>query len=111
MRETGSCVCPGLMNLLTIDAISPELAATLQIDEFYMFYVVGIIVVIEILRTVGVLARDNTAASQIDANPGQSLMNKAARVSPSKGRAGSPARGSPPRGAPPKGKAAGKRMY
>jgi hypothetical protein len=67
-----------------------------------MFYVVGIIVFIEILRTVGVIARDNTAAHQIDPNPGKSLMNKAARVSPSKGgKAGSP----------PKGKAAGKRMY
>ena len=87
----------GLMQVLTMDVLSREQKAQYKVDELYMFYVVGLAALIEALRYLFISVRMGdfaSAASQIDATPGASLVARAkataAKVAP---KAGSPAKG------------------
>ena len=87
----------GTMQVLTMDVLTWEMKKTYLVDELYMAYVVGLIVIIEIFRTVFISVRMGefgSAASQIDYTPGASLVAKAkamqakqaGKVAPAKGK-------------------------
>ena len=86
-----------VVNVASLDLINAELATTLRLQEFYMYYVLGVAALVEILRCTLVCCREaRTAAAPPSASPGSSLAAKAARVAPA-GKA-KPGGKSPPRG-------------
>jgi len=84
------------VNIASLDLIGAELAATMRLQEFYMYYVLGVAALVEILRYTLVCCREERAAAAPTESPGASLAAKAAKVSPA-GRA-KPTGKSPPRG-------------
>ena len=89
-----SLVATGLMQVLTMDVLSPSMAKTLRIDDLYMVYVAILAVAIEALRYcfLGVI----DAAAQIDRTPGASLITKAKALQAKKVAPAAPAAGGKP---------------
>ena len=84
----GALMAMGLINFVTMDVLDAETLAKFQVQEFYMAYIVALVVVIEALRYLLIKVRMGDFASAVDQMPGQTLMKKAAAVSPSKGGKG-----------------------
>ena len=78
------------MQILTMDVLTRAQMDKYQVEELYMAYVVGLIVLVEVLRYLFISVRMGdfaSAASQIDYNPGATLMAKVkarGQVSPAK---------------------------
>ena len=89
-------VAQGVMNMLVTDFMTKELDETLKIDEYYMYYVAAIAVILYLLRSFGVCCREGSA-------PNAAAPVRAAPP-PKKGKV-APSRSPPGRGVP------GKRMY
>ena len=89
-------VAQGAMNMLVTDFITKELDETLKIDDYYMYYVAAIAVVLYLLRSFGVCFREGSAPSSAPVRAAPPPKKGSTKVSPS--RTGG-------RGAP------GKRMY
>jgi len=88
----------GALNLASLDLIDAATATKLQLGEFYMYYVLGIALVVEILRCTLVCCREGSK----EAAPAHPAPKPAGKVSPA-GKGGKPA-------AKPAGKAGAKRM-
>ena len=75
------------MQILTMDVLTKAQMDKYSVDDLYMVYVVALIVLVELFRVLFISVRMGdfaSAASQIDYNPGATLMAKVARVSPAK---------------------------
>ena len=80
-------VAQGTMQILTMDVLTKAQMDKYSVDDLYMVYVVALIVLVELFRVLFISVRMGdfaSAASQIDYNPGATLMAKVARVSPAK---------------------------
>ena len=84
----GALMAQGLINFVTMDVLDAETLVKLQVEEFYMAYIAALVLIIEVLRYFLIKVRMGDFVSAVDQMPGQTLMKKAAAVSPSKGGKG-----------------------
>lgn len=59
----GALVAQGLITMALADVLDAETAAKFKVEEYYLFYVAGIAVVIEVLRAFITGARENATSA------------------------------------------------
>lgn len=91
-------ISQGTLNLLLDEVLDAATVSQLSIGEFYMAYMLGLIVLLEVLRFLLVGAREGDWSAKVDRSPGQSLISRAARVSPSKAPQRPAAKATPAKG-------------
>jgi hypothetical protein len=85
----------GVLSILTMDVLSRESIRAYRMDDLYMAYVVGLVVLIEVLRHFLVKVRMGDYLPAVDQMPGGTLKARAAAVA-SKSAKTAPAGGSSP---------------